>query len=91
VALQFIGGKGLGAHLLLNELDKGVDPLSPASIIAFFTGPLTGTRAPSSNRYGAFFKSPLTGIWGESYAGGYLAPQMKRAGYDGIILTGKAS
>lgn len=91
VARQFIGGKGLGAHLLLNELDKGVDPLSPASIIAFFTGPLTGTRAPSSNRYGAFFKSPLTGIWGESYAGGYLAPQMKRAGYDGIILTGKAS
>jgi aldehyde:ferredoxin oxidoreductase len=91
IARSYIGGKGFGAHLLLSELDKDVDPLSPDSIIAFFTGPFTGTMAPTSNRYGAFFKSPLTGIWGEAYAGGYLAPQIRRAGYDGIIITGRAN
>lgn len=91
LARSYIGGKGFGAHLLLNELKKDVDPLSPESILAFYTGPFTGTRAPASNRYGAFFKSPLTGIWGEAYAGGHFAPQIKRAGYDGIIITGRAS
>lgn len=90
VARRFIGGKGLGAHLLTERLDPGVDPLSPENLLAFFTGPLTGTRAPTSNRFGAFFKSPQTGIWGESYAGGHLAPHIKKAGYDGIVVTGKA-
>lgn len=91
IAREYIGGKGFGAHLLLTELKNGVDPLSPDSILAFMTGPLTGTMAPTSNRYGVFFKSPLTGIWGESYSGGHLAPQMKRAGYDGIIISGRAN
>jgi len=91
VARSYIGGKGFGAHLLLSELEKEVDPLSPENILAFFTGPFTGTRAPTSNRYGAFFKSPLTGIWGEAYASGHLAPRIRRAGYDGIILMGRAS
>lgn len=88
VAKNFIGGKGFGAWLLTNFLKEGTEPLSPENVLAFFVGPLTGTKAPTSNRYGVFFKSPLTGIWGESYAGGHLGPHIKRAGYDGIVITG---
>lgn len=90
-ARMCIGGKGLGAHLLTNLVTKGTDPLSPSNAIVVAIGPLTGTRAPTSNRYGAFFKSPLTGIWGESYAGGHLGPHIRRAGYDAVIVTGRSN
>lgn len=85
-AKECIGGKGLGARIILDEVPPHVDPLSPSNTLVFAVGPLTGTRAPTSNRYGAFFKSPLTGIWGESYSGGHLGPQIKKAGYDAIVI-----
>lgn len=91
IAKECIGGKGLGAKILLDEVPAHIDPLSPENTIVFAVGPLTGTRAPTSNRYGAFFKSPLTGIWGESYSGGHLGPQIKKAGYDAVIIRGKSS
>ncbi|MEI6530648.1 MAG: aldehyde ferredoxin oxidoreductase N-terminal domain-containing protein, partial [bacterium] len=67
---QFLGGKGLATWLLLRHNPPGVDPLSPENVIIFATGPITDTKVFGSCRYGVFTKSPLTGIYLESYAGG---------------------
>jgi len=83
-----LGGKGLGTHLLLNNIEAGVDPLSQDNVIVFATGPATDTKVFGSSRYGVFTKSPLTGIYGESYAGGSVAEPMSRTGYDAIIIKG---
>ena len=88
---QTIGGKGLGTHLLLEELDPNVDPLSPENKIIFTTGPACDTGLAAVSRYGVFSKSPLTGTYAESYAGGHVAPLMKRTGYDAFILEGSSS
>ena len=86
---ESLGGKGLGTYLMLKEIPPGVDPLSEENKLIFAIGPVTDTRMWSGSRYGVFSKSPLTGIYGESYAGGRVAPQMKRCGYDAIIIEGK--
>ncbi len=86
-----IGGKGLGTHLLLEEVDPKVDPLAPENKIIFTTGPACDTQIAASSRYGVFSKSPLTGIYAESYSGGHVAPQMKRSGFDAFILEGSSS
>ncbi|RLI13928.1 aldehyde ferredoxin oxidoreductase, partial [Candidatus Bathyarchaeota archaeon] len=86
----FIGGKGLGAWILYGELEAGVDPLGPENEIAFLTGPATGTAIPGASRLACTFKSPLTGIWGESYCGGSVAHELKAAGLDAIIVSGRA-
>jgi aldehyde:ferredoxin oxidoreductase len=85
-----IGGKGIGTRMLLDEVGPQVDPLGPDNKLIFTTGPISGTKMPGSNRYGAFFLSPLTGGYGESYAGGSLAPQFARTGYKVVVLEGKA-
>lgn len=90
IAKKYIGGKGLGGHIITQSVPKGINPLSLDNVIALSVGPLTGTRAPTSNRFGAFFKSPLTEIWGESYAGGHLGPHIKKAGYDAVIIKGRS-
>jgi len=87
----FIGGKGLGAYLLYRMLEPGTDPLSPQNVLMFLTGPLTGTPYPTSGRVVAVTKSPLTGLYLDSHAGGFFGPELRRAGYDGIIIKGKAS
>ena len=89
-AKKYIGGKGLGGYLMMKGVPAGIDPLSPENLLAITIGPLTGTRAPTSNRFGAFFKSPLTGIWGESYSGGHLGPHIRKAGYDAIVIKRKS-
>ena len=85
-----LGGKGLGAHLLLNENPVGVDPLAPENIFAIVTGPVTGTKVWSQSRFGVFSKSPLTSGYGESYCGGSVAPKIKGCGVDAMIITGKS-
>jgi len=90
-AKQYIGGKGLGAKYLFEELKPGTDPLSPENILAIWTGPLVGTMVPLTSRYVVITKSPLTGTFLDSYAGGYFGPEMKYAGFDGVIIHGKAS
>lgn len=87
-AKQFIGGKGLGAKILYDNLDKGVDPLGDENIIIFITGPLTGTSMPTSGRFTVVTKSPLTGLFLDSHVGGYFGPELKFAGYDAIIIRG---
>jgi len=87
---QFIGGSGIGAKILYNEIDSKTDPLSPQNPLIFMTGPLTGTPVPWSGRHALVSLSPLTGICGESYCGGTWGSELKRAGFDGIVIQGKA-
>ena len=89
-ARQFIGGSGLAARYLYDLLDPDLDPLNPANPLFFMAGPLTGTRAPSCGRFVICARSPLTGLWGESNSGGFFGPEMRFAGYDGIIIKGQA-
>lgn len=85
---ELLGGKGLGTYLLLNNTKAGLDPLSEDNVIIFATGPVTDTKVYGSCRFGAFTKSPLTGIYSESYAGGKVAEPLSRTGYDAIIIKG---
>lgn len=88
-ARMFLGGSGLATKYLFDELEKGVDPLGPENKIIYMTGPLTGTISPSSGRFSAVTKSPLTGFWGEANSGGQWGRDLKRSGFDGIIVEGK--
>jgi aldehyde:ferredoxin oxidoreductase len=90
-AKRFIGGKGLGARYLFEEIRPGVDPLSPDNVLMLWTGPLVGTMVPLTSRYVVVTKSPLTGTFLDSYAGGYFGPELKYSGFDGVIIKGKAS
>ncbi len=90
-ARRFIGGRGLGTRMMMDEVDPKVDALSPANKLMIVTGPLTGTATPTGGRYMAVTKSPLTGTIASSNSGGYFGAELKFAGWDAIILEGKAS
>ncbi|HOF03152.1 MAG TPA: aldehyde ferredoxin oxidoreductase family protein [Atribacterota bacterium] len=87
----YIGGEGLAAKILYDELEPGIDPLGEKNLLIFATGPLTGTKAPCSGRLCVGFKSPLTGTIGLSNSGGHFTPMIKRSGWDAIIIEGKSS
>jgi aldehyde:ferredoxin oxidoreductase len=91
LAKAYVGGSGLAAYLLWNLIDSGVDPLSPENPLIIATGPATGALAPSAGRFALVSRSPLTGIWGESHAGGFFGPEVKYAGYDMVVILGKSS
>ncbi len=91
LAEKFIGGKGLGAKILYDELKAGTDPLGPENIILFMTGPLTGTSVVTSGRWCVVTKSPHTGIYLDSQIGGKFGHRLKKAGYDCILVRGKAA
>ncbi|MEK7204566.1 MAG: aldehyde ferredoxin oxidoreductase N-terminal domain-containing protein, partial [candidate division NC10 bacterium] len=84
---RYLGGAGLGAWYLYRETRPGTDPLSPENLLIFLTGPLVGTKVPTSGRHAVIAKSPL-GQWGESDSGGTWGQMLKRAGYDGILVSG---
>jgi len=86
----FLGGRYLSTKILWDELRPGVDPLSPENILIVMTSPLTGTGAPSTSRYDISARSPLTGGIGHSNSGGNFGIYLKRAGWDGIVIRGKA-
>lgn len=90
LAEQFIGGRGLGTKLFMNEVDPKVDALSPENKLMVVTGPLTGTPTPTGGRYMVVTKSPLSGTIASSNSGGYWGAELKFAGYDAIIIEGKA-
>ena len=89
-ARAFIGGSGLGAQILFQQTNQQTQPLAPENVMVFSTGPLTGSRVFSSNRFSAVAKSPLTGIFAEASAGGYWAGSFKACGYDALVLKGCA-
>jgi len=91
VAKDYLGGRGLGIYYLNKELDPRVDPLSPENMLIMATGPLTGTAAPTGSRYMVMTKSPLTGAITCSNAGGQFPKELKWAGYDVLIFSGRSA
>jgi len=87
---KYLGGAGLALHFLLKELDRGIDPLGEENKLVFSLGPGTGVRAPGMDMHMVLSKSPLTGGVGESQASGWWGPRLKRAGWDMIIIEGRA-
>ncbi len=90
IAADYVGGRGLGARLLLDELKPGTDPLGPDNVLIFSTGPLTGTIAPACGRSVLSAKSPLTGTVFDSNSGGLIGPELKMAGYDAVVIYGRS-
>lgn len=89
-ARKYIGGKGLGFRYLFEEMDPGTDPLSPANVLILVTGPVAGTALPCSSRLCVVTKSPATGTILDSSIGGTLGAEIKYAGYDAVIIVGRA-
>jgi aldehyde:ferredoxin oxidoreductase len=89
-AEHYIGGEGLCARILWNEMKPGVDPFDPANKIIFASGPLQGTKCPSTSRLCVGTKSPLTNGFTRTFAGGDAGYEFKRSGFDAIIVEGKS-
>jgi aldehyde:ferredoxin oxidoreductase len=90
LALNFIGGRGFATKILWDALKPGTDPLSPENKLIFAAGPLTGFGLPNSGKFVVAAKSPLTGSYGDGNIGTFAAVQMRKAGYDAVIIEGKA-
>ena len=90
MAQKFIGGRGLGARLLWDLVGPEVDPFSPDNVLIFAAGPLTATGFQTSNRFSVSTKSPLTGTVLDANSGGWWGMHFKRAGYDAMIVCGRA-
>lgn len=88
---NYIGGRGLGAKLYYDLIRPDADPLGPENLFMVLTGPLTATMAPGAGKHLIITKSPATGGWLESYSSGYFSVELKFAGYDGLILSGRSA
>jgi aldehyde:ferredoxin oxidoreductase len=89
-ARDFIGGSGYGTRIIHDEVPGDADPLGPANKLVFMVGPLTGTAFPTTTRYEVCTKSPLTNMWLAASSAGWWARDFKLAGFDGLIVEGKA-
>ncbi|MBN1534409.1 MAG: aldehyde ferredoxin oxidoreductase family protein [Spirochaetes bacterium] len=87
---RFIGGSGLAAKLFWDRADFAAEPLSPGALLLFMNGPLAGVKLSGASRMCAAARSPLTGAFADSSCGGYFAPALRHAGFDGIVVTGRA-
>ncbi len=87
---RFLGGRGLGVALLSRHLADPSDPFAPGNPLIFAIGPLTGTPWPAGARTHVTFHSPLTGVYGYANAGGFFGAALRRAGYDALVITGRA-
>jgi aldehyde:ferredoxin oxidoreductase len=88
---KYLGGRGLGIRLLYDMLPPKTDPLSPENLLFFLTGPLTGTYVTGSSKFVVVTKSPLTQGWCDSYSSGRISVELKKAGYDGLVIRGKSN
>src|SRR5512136_2215439 len=86
----YLLGSGYAAKLFYDELDPAIDPLDPRATLYVFNGLLSGTFAPTGCRSSFCGRSPLTGIWNEANLGGYWGAELRFAGFDGIVITGRA-
>ncbi len=87
---DFLGGASLAARILYPYLTKELDPLSPESPLLFLNGPLGGTNGPTTGRFVICGKGAATNLWAESNIGGFWGPELRKTGYDGLWITGKA-
>lgn len=90
ILVNYIGGEGLGAKYLYDEVPPGTDPFDPQMLVVVAPGPVSGTLSPGCGRLEIITKSPNTGLFGDSNVGGDFAPELHWAGYDAILITGKA-
>ncbi|MBU1036337.1 aldehyde ferredoxin oxidoreductase family protein [bacterium] len=90
IARKFIGARGYGAKIIFDEVSHNTDPLGSENKLIFATGPLTLTTTPTGGRYNVVTKSPLNGVIAASNSGGFFAPELKKAGYDVLIVEGKS-
>ncbi len=88
---DFLGGASLAARILYSSLTMDLDTLSPEAPLLFLNGPLTGTSGPTTGRFVICGKSPATGLWAEANIGGFWGPELRKAGIDGLWITGKAA
>ena len=88
---KYLGGRGLGARLLTDMVPAKTDPLSPENVLIFLTGPLTATMVPGSSKFVVITKSPLTHGWCDSYSSGRISVELKKVGYDGMVIRGKSN
>jgi aldehyde:ferredoxin oxidoreductase len=88
---RYLGGKGLALKLLFDTVAPGTEPFSAESALVMMSGPTAGTKAPAGGRFVVAGKSPLTGIFASSVVGGRFGVSLKRAGYDGVMIRGKAA
>ena len=88
---NFIGGNGLGTYLLYKYCPKWIDPFNERNPIIFVSSPLASTKITTSSKFAVLTKSPLTGFIGDSLSSSHLAIQLKKTGYDALIITGKSS
>src|SRR5512147_555091 len=88
---SYLGGYGLGAWLMCKHFPAGTDPLAPEACFAICSGLMTGLRTPFSGRIQIVGKSPLTGTWADSNSGGSVCSHLRKAGYDAVVVTGKAA
>ena len=86
----YFGGSALACYYLLKKRPASVDPLSPQNLLIFASSPLVGSGIPGANRYTVAAFSPLTGLDGEAEAGGWFSPELKKAGFDAVLVEGKA-
>ncbi|MGQ9490955.1 MAG: aldehyde ferredoxin oxidoreductase family protein [Anaerolineae bacterium] len=86
----WLGGRGLGAALLFEHVRPDVAPFDPENCLIFTTGAFHGTAWPTSSRYTVTFKSPATDAYGYANAGGHFAPELRRAGFDAVVIAGRA-
>ncbi|RLF09996.1 MAG: aldehyde ferredoxin oxidoreductase, partial [Thermoprotei archaeon] len=86
----YLGGRGLDMYLLYNHVEKGVDPLSPENVLLVSAGLLVGVPCLGGSRAHIGGKSPLTGIVGSSNMGGFFAPELRLAGFDHLVIKGRA-
>jgi len=89
-ALKYIGGRGFGAKILFDHLDRIKDPLDPTNVLIIAPGPLTGLYLPGAAKTHVVSLAPLTGIYGDSNMGGNFGPELRQAGYDALVITGRA-
>ncbi|MCX5850501.1 MAG: aldehyde ferredoxin oxidoreductase, partial [Deltaproteobacteria bacterium] len=88
---HYIGGSGLAAKYFWDKGNFNTEPLSPEAMLLIMNGPFAGLKLSGASRHSTAGRSPITGNWGDSSCGGYLAPELRYAGYDGIVIMGKAA
>src|SRR5512134_644756 len=91
VVRKYLGGGALASYILLRDMPAGADPLGPDNVLVFTTSVINGLSLSGTNRYTAAAKSPLTGGYGESEAGGWWGPELRAAGYEGLVIRGRAA
>jgi aldehyde:ferredoxin oxidoreductase len=87
---SYLGGRGIGYHYLMRDMPPRTDAFDPANVFTLATGIMTGAPIAAACRFAAVGKSPLTGTAGESEAGGFFGPELKKAGFDAIVFRGSS-